>query len=128
MHQEMIEKYTAQFHSVMAPMQQMRKLYMDNLEKFVNIQLNNMNDYTAICMNQLRTVSEISEQKDLDDFIIKQGDTYMQISERVLADTRAYTNLHHAFTEEAKEITEQQIKEVSSTTKTNMMKTPPKAA
>jgi phasin family protein len=114
---------------MMSPMQQIQKLYIDNLEKFFDIQLNNVTDYTAICMNQLRTVSEISDQKSLDDFIIKQGEAYMQISERVLTDTRAYTNLHQEFAQEAKEITETQIEKVSETAKNNIRNaTPPKAA
>ncbi|TVT54919.1 MAG: phasin family protein [Sedimenticola thiotaurini] len=106
---EIFEKFTAQVQTVLAPVQELNKLYFYNVEKLVEIQLNSARDYAEICLDQFRSVSEINDQKGLEAFISKQGETFKHIGEKVIADSQAVANIGTEFSTEAQKIAEKSV-------------------
>lgn len=106
---EIFEKFTAQVQTVLAPVQELNKLYFYNVEKLVEIQLNSARDYAEICLDQFRSVSEINDQKGLEAFITKQGETFKHIGEKVIADSQAVANIGTEFSTEAQKIAEKSV-------------------
>lgn len=101
---EIFEKFTAQVQTVLAPVQELNKLYIYNIEKLFEIQLNSARDYTEICLDQMRSASEIKDQQALEAFLSKQSETLKTIGEKVIADTQAVANIGSEFSSEAQKI------------------------
>jgi len=114
---EIFEKFTAQVQTVFAPVQELNKLYVYNIEKLFEIQLNSARDYTEICLEQMRSASEITDQKALESFLSKQGETFKTIGEKVIADSQAVANIGSQFSAEAQKIAEKSVE--SATTAVN---------
>lgn len=111
---EIFEKFTAQAQTVFAPLQELNKLYVYNIEKLFEIQLNSARDYTEICLEQMRSASEITDQKALESFLSKQGETFKTIGEKVIADSQAVANIGNQFSTEAQKIAEKSIEVASA--------------
>jgi phasin family protein len=111
---EIFEKFTAQVQTVLAPVQELNKLYFYNVEKLVEIQLNSARDYAEICLDQFRSVSEINDQKGLEAFITKQTETFKHIGEKVIADSQAVANIGTEFSTEAQKIAEKSVEAASA--------------
>lgn len=114
---EIFEKFTTQVQTVFAPVQEFNKLYVYNIEKLFEIQLNSARDYTEICLEQMRSASEITDQKALESFLSKQGETFKTIGEKVIADSQAVANIGSQFSAEAQKIAEKSVE--SATTAVN---------
>lgn len=106
---EIFEKFTAQAQTLFAPVQELNKLYIYNIEKLFEIQLNSARDYTEICLEQMRSASEITDQKALESFLSKQGETFKTIGEKVIADSQAVANIGTQFSTEAQKIAEKSV-------------------
>lgn len=106
---EIFEKFTAQAQTFFAPVQELNKLYIYNIEKLFEIQLNSARDYTEICLEQMRSASEITDQKALESFLNKQGETFKTIGEKVIADSQAVANIGTQFSTEAQKIAEKSV-------------------
>jgi phasin family protein len=106
---EIFEKFTAQVQTVLSPVQELNKLYIYNIEKLAEIQLGSVREYTDICLEQLRSASEITDQKALEAFFTKQGETFKLIGEKVIADSQAVASIGTQFSTEAQKIAEKSI-------------------
>ncbi|WP_260293193.1 phasin family protein [Sedimenticola hydrogenitrophicus] len=106
---EIFEKFTAQVQTVLSPVQELNKLYIYNFEKLAEIQLGSVREYTDICLEQLRSASEITDQKALEAFFTKQGETFKLIGEKVIADSQAVASIGSQFSTEAQKIAEKSI-------------------
>jgi phasin family protein len=106
---EIFEKFTAQVQTVLSPVQELNKLYIYNIEKLAEIQLGSVREYTDICLEQLRSASEITDQKALEAFFTKQGETFKLIGEKVIADSQAVASIGSQFSTEAQKIAEKSI-------------------
>lgn len=106
---EIFEKFTAQVQTVLSPVQELNKLYIYNIEKLAEIQLSSVREYTDICLEQMRSASEITDQKALEAFFSKQGETFKLIGEKVIADSQAVANIGNQFSTEAQKIAEKSI-------------------
>ncbi|WP_428625457.1 phasin family protein [Sedimenticola sp.] len=106
---EIFEKFTAQVQTVLAPVQELNKLYIYNIEKLFEIQLNSARDYTEICLDQMRSATEITDQKALEAFLSKQGETFKTIGEKVIADSQAVASIGTEFSAEAQKIAEKSV-------------------
>lgn len=106
---EIFEKFTAQVQTVLSPVQELNKLYIYNIEKLAEIQLGSAREYTEICLEQLRSATEITDQKALEAFFSKQGETFKLIGEKVIADSQAVANIGSQFSSEAQKIAEKSI-------------------
>lgn len=111
---EIFEKFSAQCLTALAPVQELNKLYIYNIEKLFEIQLNSARDYTEICLDQMRSASEIKDQQALEAFLSKQGETFKSIGEKVIADSQAVANIGSEFSSEAQKIAEKSV-EVATT-------------
>ncbi len=111
---EIFEKFTAQVQTFIAPVQELNKLYIYNIEKLFEIQLNSARDYTEICLEQMRSASDITDQKALESFLSKQGETFKTISEKVIADSQAVANIGTEFSSEAQKIAEKSVEAASA--------------
>ena len=114
MNNEMFAKFTTQAQNVFAPLQNLNKLYVHNIEKLFEIQLNSARDYTEICLEQMRSACEITDQKALEAFLGKQGETFKTIGEKVIADSQAVANIGSQFSTEAQKIAEKSIEDVTT--------------
>ncbi|WP_275098503.1 phasin family protein [Sedimenticola hydrogenitrophicus] len=106
---EIFEKFTAQVQTVLSPVQELNKLYIYNIEKLAEIQLGSVREYTDICLEQLRSASEITDQNALEAFFTKQGETFKLIGEKVIADSQAVASIGSQFSTEAQKIAEKSI-------------------
>lgn len=111
---EIFEKFTAQAQTFFAPIQELNKLYVYNVEKLFEIQLNSARDYTEICLEQMRSACEINDQKALEAFLSKQGETFKTIGEKVIADSQAVANIGSEFSSEAQKIAEKSVEAASA--------------
>lgn len=113
---EIFEKFTSQVQTVLGPVQELNKLYIYNVEKLFEIQLNSARDYTEICLEQMRSATEIKDQKALESFLAKQGETFKAIGEKVIADSQAVASIGSEFTTEAQKLAEKSVEAVTSAT------------
>ena len=111
---EMLAKFTTQAQTFFAPVQNLNKLYVYNMEKLFDIQLNSARDYTEICLEQMRSACEITDQKALESFLSKQGEAFKTIGEKVMADSQAVANIGSQFSTEAQKIAENSIEDVTT--------------
>ncbi len=89
---------------ITAPLNELKGLTFENLDKVVNLQLSALEQNTKASLDQLRDVAAISSLDGLKDYFIAQSDIAKQVAERAVEDARALVDLGNSYTNDAQEI------------------------
>lgn len=106
MSNEMLETLTEQTQSFFGPFAEVNKLFMDKFEKLVNLQSEAAPAYIELHLEQLRGVGSIKDADSLKSFWDGQMAASEKLREKMLADSRAVSDLGVSLLTELSELAE----------------------
>ena len=92
--------FTEQTRNFFEPMRKLNGLMLDNMEKMTQFQLESMKRYSQMGTERLRSASDIKSADDMRDFATRQSELMSELSQQMMDDARAMTELSLAFREE----------------------------
>jgi len=109
MYQEIIDLYTAQLEKVVAPAQQFAKLSVSNSEKLYALQMEIAQSYFNLGIAQWKELVEVKDAESLQAFIAKQVDVAKNVSEKMIADSKAVAELGNQFNNETQKLARESL-------------------
>ncbi len=113
MNKEIFPTLVEQTKKTLAPAQNLNRLIVDNAEKLVALQIASVQSYAALGFSHLRAALEVDDAEAFQAYIAKQNELIKSVSERLSGDAKAVAKLGSDFTEEAKKIGQESVKEVT---------------
>ncbi|MEH6449048.1 MAG: phasin family protein [Oleispira sp.] len=97
MQEDLINAVSEQLKSQYQPWLQINSLWLTSLEKLANFQLNAINSYSQIGLEQVKKAIEINGVEDLQEFASEQSSITESLNEKILDDSKALTELTQEF-------------------------------
>ncbi len=113
MNKEIISTLTEQTKNVVAPVQDLNRLLVDNAEKLVALQIASVQSYYALGFSNLKALLEVHDAEAFQAYVGKQSELAKSVSERLTGDAKAVAELGSDFTEEVKKLGEESVKAVT---------------
>ena len=113
MNTEIPSSFTEQTKNVIAPIQDMNRLIIDNAEKLVALQIASMKSYSALGFANLKALLEIKDADAFQAYLEKQGELIKSVSEQLTSDAKAITEIGSDFSEKVQKIGQEKVKEIT---------------
>ncbi len=110
----------AQVEKYFEPVKQLNALAIENVEKFIDVQLKALKDNTKIGVEQLKSASEIKDVEGLKTYLTNQAEIAKTVSERFVKDAQTAIELGTSYSNEVQNVINDAIN--TSTTKTATQK------
>lgn len=92
--------FAEQTRSFFEPMRKLNGLMLDNMEKMTQFQLDSMKRYSQLGTERMRAASEIKDAEGMRDFTARQTEIMSELSQQMMDDARAMTELSMEFRSE----------------------------
>ncbi len=109
MYKEYFANINDQVKAFSAPVQKFNNLVVGNVEKLAALQLATLQSYTQLSIAQLKDALEVNSPEAFKAYVEKQKDVLKTVSDKIVADTKAVTELSSAFGAEAQKIAQESI-------------------
>lgn len=97
MQEDLINAVSEQLKNQYQPWLQINSLWLTSLEKVTNFQLNAINSYSQIGLEQVKKAIEINGVEDLQEFASGQSSITESLNEKILDDSKVLTELTQEF-------------------------------
>lgn len=128
MYDEIFNKSFANADQLVEPVVKANKLAVTNIEKLVSFQMNAMQTYVDMGLEQLKAAAEVNSPQTFQSFWSKQVEMSNVLRQKVLDDTKALVDLGNGMKDEFTKLAEDNVKEVSQAAPKAASKAADKAA
>ncbi len=98
MQDKMMENFNEQTRQFFEPMRKLNSMMLDNMEKMTQQQLEAMKRYSQMGTDErMRSASEMTDPEDLRDFGARQAEVMNELSQQMLKDARAMSEMSMEF-------------------------------
>lgn len=113
MYDEIFNKSFANADQLVEPVVKANKLAVTNFEKLVSFQMNAMQTYVDMGLEQLKAAAEVNSPQTFQSFWSKQVEMSNVLRQKVLDDTKALVDLGNGMKDEFTKLAEDNVKEIS---------------
>lgn len=110
MQDKMTDAFNEQTRQFFEPMRKLNSLMLDNMEKMTQYQMESMKRYSQLGTERLRDASEVSDAEGLKDFSTRQAEMMSELSQQMLADAKALSEMSLEFKAELEKLFAEQTK------------------
>lgn len=128
MYDEIFNKSFANTDQLVEPVVKANKLAVTNFEKLVSFQMNAMQTYVDMGLEQLKAAAEVNSPQTFQSFWSKQVEMSNVLRQKVLDDTKALVDLGNGMKDEFTKLAEDNVKEISQAAPKAASKAADKAA
>ena len=93
-----------EFENFLAPIQEINAMTVQNVEKFIDIQIKALEENTKAGLGQFKNAYEIKDLDGLKSYFNTQAEVSRQVAERATKDTQAIVELANAYSSELQRI------------------------
>jgi phasin family protein len=113
MYDEIFNKSFANADQLVEPVVKANKLAVTNFEKLVGFQMNAMQAYVDMGLEQLKAAAEVNSPQSFQSFWSKQVEMSNVLRQKLLDDTKALVDLSNGMKDEFTKLAEDNVKEIS---------------
>lgn len=106
---ELFDTFSKQQETLINTVQKFNKLTVAKLEKLAALQMNALRGYSDLSIKQLKELVEINNPEALQAYLGKQSDSVKSVSEKLVADAKAATEVGVEYSQEAQKIARDSI-------------------
>ncbi len=117
MNEDILNKTTAQFETYLAPARKVSSLMIEHFAKVSEFQLEAFKAYSDLGVEQLRSVSKVTDAKGLQDFLSGQTKVAQTVSEKLNSDASTLAGFGKDLTAELQKLTQENVATVSKAAK-----------
>ena len=113
MNKEILSTFAEQTKNVVAPVQELNRLVVDNAEKLAALQIASVQSYYALGFANLKALLEVNDAEAFTAYIGKHNELVKSVSEQLAGDAKAVAELGSGFSAEVQKIGEESVKVVT---------------
>ena len=113
MYEEIFNKSFVNADQLVEPVVKANKLAVTNFEKLVSFQMNAMQAYVDMGLEQLKAAAEVNSPQTLQSFWSKQVEMSNVLRQKLLDDGKALVDLSNGMKDEFTKLAEDNVKEIS---------------
>lgn len=107
MQENILNAFTEQTKSFYAPLSKLNSLFVDNVEKVTELQLNAIKAYAEMGIGQLKKAAEIKDAESIRAFTTAQVEAASTLNKKVMDDAKAFSELAVNFKNQVEAIVEE---------------------
>ncbi|MDT0501849.1 MULTISPECIES: phasin family protein [unclassified Halomonas] len=117
MQDKMIENFNEQTRQLFEPMRKLNSLMLNNMEKLSQYQMESLKRYSQMGTERMRDASEVQDADSLRDFGTRQAEMMNELSQQMMADAKALSEMSLEFKAEMETLFTEQAKAMGEAAK-----------
>ena len=113
MNQELYKLFAVNPENMVAQVQGLAELSLKNTEKVFALQLELVQSYVHLGVEQLKAMYEVKDAESLQAFVNSQADVAKNVGEKMIADAKAVADLGAELNAETQKLTQESLKVVA---------------
>lgn len=118
MQDNILNAFAEQAKTMYAPMSKFNSLFVDNMEKMTEFQLNAIKSYADMGVEQLKQASEIKDAESMQAFTTAQAEAASSLNKKIMDDAKALSDMAMDFKAKVEGIMEETRSSAAATTTT----------
>lgn len=104
MQENLLNAFAEQAKSLYAPFSKFNGMFVENVEKITELQLNALKSYAEMGVEQLKKASEIKDADTARAFTAAQAEAATALNKKILEDAKAFSEIATAFKEQVEDV------------------------
>ncbi|WP_420591323.1 phasin family protein [Bacterioplanoides sp.] len=118
MQDNILNAFAEQAKTMYAPMSKFNSLFVDNMEKMTEFQLNAIKSYADMGVEQMKQASEIKDAESMQAFTTAQAEAASSLNKKIMDDAKALSDMAMDFKAQVEGIMEEARSSAAATTTT----------
>lgn len=93
MQENILNAFAEQAKSMYAPLSKFNSLFVENMEKMTEFQLNAIKTYAEMGMEQMKKAAEVQDADSMRNFTAAQAETASALNKKVMEDAKALSDM-----------------------------------
>ncbi|MBE0483806.1 MAG: phasin family protein [Bacterioplanes sp.] len=124
MQENILNAFTEQAKNMYAPMAKFNSLFVENMEKMTDFQLNAIKAYAEMGLDQMKKASEIKDADSVRTFTASQAEAATALNKKIMEDAKALSDMAMEFKTQVEGLVEE-ARATAATTATTAAKAAP---
>lgn len=105
---------TSYIEKMTGPIEELNSLAIKNIQKLTELQLKTLQESANVGIDMFKSASAVSDLDELRDFLTEQAEVAKRVSENILANARAVSEMGQNCAADVKDIAEDALKNAAS--------------
>ncbi|MBM97304.1 MAG: phasin family protein [Oceanospirillaceae bacterium] len=107
MQDTIVNAFTEQAKTMYAPMTKFNSLFVENMEKMTDFQLNAIKSYAEMGLDQMKKASEIKDAESMQSFTAAQAEAASALNKKIMDDAKVFSDMAMDFKTKVESIVEE---------------------
>lgn len=107
MQDTIVNAFTEQAKTMYAPMTKFNSLFVENMEKMTDFQLNAIKSYAEMGLDQMKKASEIKDAESMQSFTAAQAEAASALNKKIMDDAKIFSDMAMDFKTQVESIVEE---------------------
>ena len=118
MQENILNAFAEQAKTMYAPMAKFNSLFVDNMEKMTEFQLNAIKSYADMGLEQMKKAADVKDAESMRSFTATQAETASALNKKVMDDAKAFSDMAMEFKTQIEGIMEEARSTAAASTAT----------
>ncbi|MCT7358537.1 MAG: phasin family protein [Thalassobium sp.] len=118
MQENILNAFAEQAKTMYAPMAKFNSLFVDNMEKMTEFQLNAIKSYADMGLEQMKKAADVKDAESMRSFTATQAETASALNKKVMDDAKAFSDMAMEFKTQIEGIMEEARSTAAASTTT----------
>ena len=128
MQESILNAFTEQAKTMYAPMAKFNSLFVENMEKMTEFQLNAIKSYSEMGMEQMKKAADVQDADSMRSFTATQAESASALNKKIMEDAKALSDMAMDFKTQVETIMEEARSTAAATATTAKPATKAKSA
>ncbi|MFL0806785.1 MAG: phasin family protein [Oceanobacter sp.] len=107
MQDTILNAFTEQTKTMYAPMTKFNSLFVENMEKMTDFQLNAIKSYAEMGLDQMKKASEVQDAEGMRTFTATQAEATSALNKKIMEDAKTFSDMAMDFKTQVESIMEE---------------------
>lgn len=123
MQDTILNAFSEQAKNLYAPMSKFNSLYVENMEKMTEFQLNSIKSYAELGLDQMKKASEVKDPESMRTYTAAQAETATALNKKIMEDAKTFSDMAMEFKGQVETLMEEARTTAAATATTAPAKT-----
>ncbi len=128
MQESILNAFTEQAKTMYAPMAKFNSMFVENMEKMTDFQLNAIKTYAEMGLEQMKSATDVKDAESLRTYTAAQAETVSALNKKIMEDAKAFSDMAMDFKTQVESIMEEARSTAATTATTAKPAAKPKSA
>ena len=118
MQENILNAFTEQAKTMYEPMAKFNSLFVSNMEKLTEFQLNAIKSYAEMSIDQMKKASEVKDVDSMQSYTAAQAESMSAMNKKIMDDAKALSDMAMEFKTQVEGVTEEARSSAAATAST----------